>query len=496
MTRFRRILVVFGLGLGFAAPAWPEAFTVVVYNAANLFDVDGVSRFSDFTPDRYGPGHLSSKLRGITEVISSAGDGNGPEIILFQEFEADQTPAGAGFDAEAFLKDTGDWTLEEMLTEPLEDWVRNLPVEAFLLKAFHEAGLEPYAVRVGEYREDPTGRTIAHTNAVFTRFPVLGARTHHTDGARGIQEVVVDAGGAPLYLFNNHWKSGAGDPELEGIRRGNARVLRERIDAILEIDPLADILVAGDFNSQFDQDLRYPDMETTGINTVLGSQGNESRLLEPGSNDLYNLWYELAPEERGSDIYRNEWGTLMQILVTPGLYERRGVTYVDNSFEVLRLPGRNAVASTGVPVRWQSVGSEGYGYTDHLPLMASFRADGGKDPDWIELDDPGREDDSALVRTVIDPNRVDPFDPGGLVRVPESLGRTYRFQVVVAGLDPLEVRHGEETVNVWVPNRALRARVQTGWKVGETVSFVATVGTYKGAWQLAIESGDWLIQPD
>jgi hypothetical protein len=496
MMRYPRVLLLLGFGWGFLVPGWAGEFKVVVYNAYHLFDVDGVSLFADFGPEHYGPEQLKSKIRGLTEVMASMGDGAGPEIILFQEFEADQTPTAGGFDADGFLEDTGDRTLEALLTEPLEDWVRNLPVEAFVLKAFQDAGLGPYAVRVGEFREDPTGRTVAHTNAVFTRFPVLGAETHHTDGARGIQEVVVDVKGYPLYLFNNHWKSGAGDSGSEGIRRGNARVLRDRIDTILEGDRLADILVGGDFNSHFDQDLRYPYMESTALNTVLGSQGNERRMMKPGSLDLYNLWYELAPGDRGSDIYRNEWGTLMHIMVTPGLYDCRGVTYVDNSFGVLRLPGRNAVATTGVPVRWHSVGNEGYGYTDHLPLVATFRACRGEEPDWIDLDTPGREADSALVRTAIEPTRVTSIEPGDLIRVPGSLGRTYRFEVVVAGLDPLEVRRGEETVNVWVPNRGLSEKVRTGWKVGEPVAFVATVGTYKGSWQLIIESGEWLIDPD
>lgn len=504
MARFRRILLVLGFGWGLLTPGWAGEclltpgwageFTVVVYNVENLFDVDGVSLFSDYEADHYGPGHLLSKLRGLTEVISSVGDGAGPDIILFQEFEVDQTPTSGGFDPEAFLETTADRTLEDMLAGPLEDWIRNLPVEAFVLKAFQEAGVGPYEVSVGVFREDPTGRTVAHTNAVFTRFPVLGARTHQTDGARGIQEVVVDVDGAPLFLFNNHWKSGAGDARSEEIRLGNARVLRRRIDEILEADSMADILIGGDFNSQYDQELRYPYMETTALNAVLGSQGNEALLQQPGSADLYNFWYELAPADRGSDIYRNEWGTLMQLMVTPGLYERGGVTYLDGSFRVLRLPGRNAVAATGVPVRWQAVGGGGYGYTDHLPLVATFATNPSPGPDWIELKAPGEENDTALVRKVIDPARVEPLGPESSVRDPDALGRTYRFRAVVSGVDPLEVDRKGETVRVWVPNPTLRKRTQAGWKVRQSVTFVATVGTYKGAWQLVIENADWILE--
>jgi len=496
MKRLHRFLVVLALGLGLGAQGWTAPFKVLVYNVNHLFDIDGVSVYSDWGPDRYGPNKLLSKLRGITATVLSVDGGQGPEIILLQELEADQTPARMPFDPVEFLESTADWSLEQMLTEPLENLVRDFPAEAWLVKAFHEAGLATYEVCVGEYREDPTGRTIAHTNAVFTRYPVLVSRTHQTAGARGIQEVVVEVEGAPFYLFNNHWKSGAGDPKMEKIRLGNALVLRRRLDEILAADPLADILVGGDFNSQYDQGLRYPAMEQTAVHDVLGSQGNEAGLQTSGGPDLYNLWYELVRADRGSDIYRNEWGTLMQVMVTPGLYERRGIVYVDNSFRVLRLPGLNAEATTGVPIRWQTVGDGGYGFSDHLPLLVTFQGPMEQKTDWISLENPGTEDDAVLVRPAIIGDAVQRLDPRRTLRDPDALGRTWRVEVVVSGLDPLEVRRGEETIAVWIPNRTLRREVQAAWIPGETVAFVATVGTYRGAWQLTIESSEWLEPVD
>lgn len=488
----RRFLCLLFLYHGFLAAGWSRSFTVLVLNAEHLFDVDGVSVFPEFSAERYGPEFLLTKLRNLTEVVGATGVPGGPEIILFQEFEADQTPSGGSPDPLSVLEAYAAVSLEEMLREPLDEAVRNLPVEVFVLKAFADAGLGPYAVSVGAHQDDPTGRTIAHTNVTFSRLPILGSRTHPTAGARGILEVVVKVGDAPLHVFNNHWKSGAGDPGMEAIRMGNARVLRSRLDQILEIDPLADILVGGDFNSQYDQQLRYPAMARTALNDELGSQGDEAALRDPDGPDLYNLWYELEVDARGSDIYRNEWGTLMHLIVSRGLYARGGVSYVDNSFSVLRLPGRNADPVTGVPIRWQPIGSDGYGYFDHLPILARFAFPERPEPTWIDLEDPGTEEETAGVRVAVPIDRVVALPADRIIQDPILLGRSFRLSAEVESLHPLMVRRGGEKLPIWIPDPDLRLDVLARWKESASVDFVATVSTYRGSWQLVIEAPDWI----
>ena len=61
--------------------------------------------------------------------------------------------------------------------------------------------------------------------------------------ARNILEVELEIDGARLYVFNNHWKSGASDPVTEKIRVASARVLRARLDQILKADPHVDIIL-------------------------------------------------------------------------------------------------------------------------------------------------------------------------------------------------------------------------------------------------------------
>jgi hypothetical protein len=196
--------------------------------------------------------------------------------------------------------------------------------------------------------------------------------------------VLVEVDGAPLYVFANHWKSGASDPVTEEARVANARTLRTRVDEILRADPNADLILGGDFNSQYNHKQRNPRMKVTGLNDVLGSQGNELA-VRGKQRDLYNLWYELPPAERGSDTYRGEWGTLMHLIVSRGLYDYRGVQYVDNSFAVAKFPGLN-VDATGVPVRWSGDGQTGSGFSDHFPISARFTTvKDGRTDRWIAL---------------------------------------------------------------------------------------------------------------
>ena len=118
-----------------------RTFTVMVYNVENLFDIDGVSLFSDYEPDRYGPAKLATKLRNIAELVGDAGGITGPEVILFQEFEVDQTPDGSPFDYAAFLRRSKGRSVSDLLGERLDAKARDLPVEALLLKQFEDSGL-------------------------------------------------------------------------------------------------------------------------------------------------------------------------------------------------------------------------------------------------------------------------------------------------------------------------------------------------------------------
>ena len=151
----------------------------------------------------------------------------------------------------------------------------------------------------------------------------------------------------------------------------NARVLKDLIDRRLKTNPQADILIGGDLNSHYNQAALFPDLHATGINHILGSQGDEDAVRQADGPALYNLWHELPPEQRYSDVWRGKCGSLMHLIVSRGLYDGEGIAYVDNSFDKFVRSGLNADA-LGRPFRWSFAGRRGGGYSDHFPVHARF----------------------------------------------------------------------------------------------------------------------------
>jgi hypothetical protein len=486
-----------------------EPFSVVVYNAENLFDVDGIALFNDYkpagpeNPEGYARSHFLTKLANTTALMRKFGNGRGPDVILFQEFEGDQTPEKWDGDLVGFLTAHTDVTVETLLTERFDETLAGVPAEVWLYKKMADAGMHEYFVSVAEYRPDPQ-RPVAHVNVTFSRFPIVESRTHHSPGARGTLETRIDVNGYPLYVFNCHWKSGASNPDTEPTRIGNARVLRERIEEILKEDPTADIIVGGDLNSQYNQSAVFPEMAVTGINTILGAQGDEAALLRPGGPDLYNLWFELPEEGRGSDVFRGHWGTLMHLIVSRGLYDYQGVQYIDNSFKVVRVPGMNADPATGLPLRWAQAGEAGGGFSDHFPLIAWFRVVPDDDSArFQQLSNPSRDAggparlrpvDYAGANLELAPNATEIAERQSLQSV-DYHGRLLLVESTVSGDRPFRVKVGEEEFQVWSFDENLRRRIFSENEPGANLTFYGELGRHRGNWQFVIHDESWLRVP-
>lgn len=492
-------LATLALTLPLAVIAGP--FTAVVYNVENLFDVDGIATYAEYQPDSYTPAHLRTKLQGIAEVVARYEEGRGPDLILFQEIELDQTPASTVSDYAAFLQRYARATYDQLLaTSPLPAELTGLPAEAWLLKALHDRGLRGYTMVAGgdavAKHEDGNPRSIK--TVLFTRFPVKAVRNHPTLNARNILEVELDIDGHPFHVFNNHWKSGASDPVTEEFRIANARTLRNRLDQILAQDPNADILLAGDFNSQHDQKLRYREMKQTAINDVLGSQGNELA-IRGKERDLYNLWYELPPTQRGSDTYRGEWGTLIQMIVSRGVYDQRGVQYIDNSFAVGRFAGLNADAS-GHPVRWSGDGATGRGFSDHFPISARFTTVTDNRPDrWIPLTrpsdrDPTEADVNRLTFTVdlASALTIASLPTGADIRDGSYTGKLFRIEGPAEDGPLLRVKFAGAVYDLYSPDPAIRDLIAAQRSASRSFRLYGELGVFRGNWQFVVKDASWV----
>ena len=483
-------------------------FSVVAYNVENLFDADGVAVYEDYQPSNYTPGHLAVKVKNIVKVLSRVNEGQGPDIVILNEIELDQTPDSSVEDYEAWLASWEGKTVPELLaTSPLPDHLAGIPSEAWLLKACEDAGLKGYHVastdeKPGTYND---GRGVAIRNVVFSKFPITSVLSHPTPAARAILEVTVDVDGHPLTILGNHWKSGAGDLESEKQRRENAETLRNRLDAIFAADANADVIVAGDLNSHYNQNRRYREMRGTAINDILGAQGNELALRQKNGPDLYNLWFELPSNQRGSDIYQNEWGTLMHLILSRGLYDQKGIQYVDNSFTVLKIPGLNADVF-GRPIRW-SRGSTPSGFSDHFPILAKFRVAEENDKSrWIGLTKPGVMDTGEAKPIPVDRSVVDLFasaltfeklPPGLNMRDGSFNGRVF-FVDAPATIDEkkvVRVTVGGEEYELFTHNQELRARIRESVELNQKIAFHGELGVYRERWQFVLHGKEWLQDP-
>ena len=198
-----------------AEPA--KDFTVMVYNVENLADVDRVAPYDDYVeaPDdanSYGPSKLARKLKTIATVMKSIGNGAGPDVVILNELEVDHTPESTVKDVSEFLKKYSDTTYEKMLSSELNDELRGVPAEVWLLKALEDEGLKGYAIIVGEVPDAAQKHQDAITNGLLTRFPIVSKKTWETPSARGILEAKLQVGDTTFTVMGNHWKSGAGNP--------------------------------------------------------------------------------------------------------------------------------------------------------------------------------------------------------------------------------------------------------------------------------------------
>jgi len=481
-----------------AEPA--KDFTVMVYNVENLADVDRVAPYDDYVeaPDdanSYGPSKLARKLKTIATVMKSIGNGVGPDVVILNELEADHTPESTVKDVPEFLKKYSDTTYEKMLSSELNDELRGLPAEVWLLKALEDEGLKGYTIIVGEVPDAAQKHQDAITNGLLTRFPIVSKKTWETPSARGILEAKLQVGDSTFTVMGNHWKSGAGNPAMENTRLGNAKTVRDRLDQILQEDPKADVIIGGDFNTQYNQGQRYSFMTKTAIQDVLGSQGDAAMFKGEGKPDLYNLWFDLPPDQRFSDEYNGEWGTLIQVLVTRGLGDGKGVDYVPGTFHQVRVAGVNSREPFGLPWRWTNYGP-GWGASDHFPVIATFRvgseaSPGGKVSPQTSL--PQKEavkvgfekiDRSKLRNASVLKNAT----PEELAK---SMGEIFVVEGTLSKIRPLEIDVDGKPYSLHSFDKNLKDAVRVMAK-GSQVKILGELGLFKGKLQFVIRDSSWI----
>ena len=314
-----------------------ENCIVMFYNVENLFDTvdDPAIEDEEFLPEgkkQWTPVRYEAKLDSLARVISAAGAL--PIIAGLSEVE-------------------NETVINDLVNRPL--------LAAGDYKIVHENSRDNRGIDVALiYR--PAYFTYLDHQYVYVDISAMTSRP-----TRDILHVTgLLPGGDTLHVFVNHWPSRYGGQEQSEPRRMRAAsTLRTEVDAILDANAMANILIMGDFND-------YPD--NISITDSLGASGN----LQAEAT-LYNLMARMHSEGKGSYSYRGEWGFLDQIIVSKALLNG---SYPDVDTAATQPLKKDWMLFTSKktgdqsPNRTYAGAKYTAGYSDHLPVYT--RISGGQ----------------------------------------------------------------------------------------------------------------------
>ncbi len=195
---------------------------------------------------------------------------------------------------------------------------------------------------------------------------------------RNILEVTLKSN-PPLTLFVNHWRSKRAS---ESFRVKSAKVLMERIE---KLPKGSEYIILGDFNSDYDEctNISQKNNDTggiCGIDTILKTYYNGRMIkfrdsqLPKGTIYHYNLWSEVDMHKRWSHDFYGKKSALDSIIIPPSLADDKKWFYKRGSFGVFKKRYLFKKKRRGSLNRWELKHGKhtGYGYSDHLPIFATF----------------------------------------------------------------------------------------------------------------------------
>lgn len=256
---------------------------VACWNVENLFDtvddpeVDGDEEFTPEGQKKWTDEKLKRGLQNLARVIKDMNGKKGPDILGLCEIE-------------------------------------NRLVVAMLVKELATLKRDYKII----HKDSPSNRGIDCAmiydakvlQAAFEGFHLVPAGK-----TRDIVEADFRIDDKRLRVFMNHWPARS-NPERNRIIA--AKVLRARLDAILAVEPDADIVVMGDFN------------DYVSIREHLRA-GDDPRALKNG--ELYNTMWPIHNQKKGSYVFKNRWEVIDHIMVSPGLLDHKAFRWKIDSTE-------------------------------------------------------------------------------------------------------------------------------------------------------------------
>ena len=310
----------------------PRTATVAFYNLENLFDTqdDPAINDQDFLPTsalKWDDARYRTKLTQMASVIEQLGSPNGPDVLGVSEVENRKV---------------------------LQDLVAQPALASRKYQVIHFDSPDPRGIDVALiYKPDrfqPTSQ-----RAVPLPLP---------DTTMGTRDVLLVSGklnGESITFMVNHWPSRRSGSVSVRRRYAAADLVRGLVDAELQVNPQARILLMGDFND-------YP--TDSSITQHLRASYDAKNLP---NGQLFNALYDAHQRGEGTHFYRQKGTVLDQMMLSPGLMGNDGLHFIGtgNIYKPARLLSTEE-KYRGEPLR--TYGGKKYlgGFSDHLPVYLTL----------------------------------------------------------------------------------------------------------------------------
>lgn len=198
-------------------------------------------------------------------------------------------------------------------------------------------------------------------------FKVIKAVSYHvtlvTDSSYKTRDILVVSGsflGEPLTVLVNHWPSRrGGELASRPNRNAAAKVARHIADSITKANPLAKVVLMGDFND---------DPINVCIKNVLNTNGDYNKCTD---EQYFNPMEKPYNEGVGSLAWQDSWNLFDQTILNKNWFPKKYETW---QYYAVRIFNKAFLKSDfgnykGYPFRTYSGGSYTAGYSDHFPVF-------------------------------------------------------------------------------------------------------------------------------
>ena len=314
-----------------------DSITIAFWNVENFFDTLNTNgkndeEFSPASKKQWNSERYQTKLLHLAQVIGDMNNKRGPDILGMAETETN-----------------------EVVTDLVNSTIKNLNYKVVRIQSPDERHISTALIYKSDYFNllNAVGDTVHLDNNHPTRLILhVSLLTNNND---------------TLHVFVNHWPSRLGGEDASEIHRiAAAKTLRSSVDALLRVNPSANIVIMGDFNDEPDNNSIKRDLKA------------EEFICDSAnfSYSLHNLAWEKKRNGEGTLKYHNQWDMLDQIIVSSADVQaaHQSFNYLCGSFTIFKPEYMVETDARFVGSPLPTYGGNRYlaGYSDHFPVFAKF----------------------------------------------------------------------------------------------------------------------------